>query len=151
MVEQHRDQVVALPASATAEDGFLAVVVPSGDLGENVACLDRPAGQGAGGLLDIVLGVMADAEREQLHQLAGQVLVWVPLAIGRRIQPDKQRRVVDDGAEQLPERLAGQLAEDSFCRRMAGRLSTLTLLVAKWLCHISVSRSPSGSGPNSIR
>ena len=31
---------------------------------------------------------------------------------------------------------------------MRSRFSTLRLLVAKWLCHNSVSRSPSGSGLN---
>ena len=34
---------------------------------------------------------------------------------------------------------------------MAARSLTFWLPVAKWLCHISVSRSPSGSGPSSMR
>ena len=39
----------------------------------------------------------------------------------------------------------------SFCCRIAARSSTFWLLVAKWLCHKSVNRSPSGSGVWSIR
>ena len=35
----------------------------------------------AGGFLDVALGVVADAEREQLHQLAGVVLVGLVLAV----------------------------------------------------------------------
>ena len=34
---------------------------------------------------------------------------------------------------------------------MAARSLTFWLPVAKWLCHISESRSPSGSGPSSMR
>ena len=37
------------------------------------------------------------------------------------------------------------------CRRIADRSLTFRLLVAKWLCHISTSRSVRASGPNSIR
>jgi hypothetical protein len=39
----------------------------------------------------------------------------------------------------------------SFCWRIRSRLFTFSTLVAKWLCHISASRSASGSGPNSMR
>ena len=34
----------------------------------------------------------------------------------------------------------------SFCRRIRPRSLTFSTLVAKWLCHMSTSRSPSGSG-----
>ncbi len=52
---------------------------------------DGPAGEGAGGFLDVGLAVMADPQGEELHQLAGQVLVGVPLAVGRRVEPDQER------------------------------------------------------------
>ena len=151
VLEEDRHQVVAVQAAAAAEDRLGLVVVPRGDVAEG-AVVDGPAGQGAGGLLDVVLGVVADAEGEQLHQLAGEVLVGVPLAVRRGVEPDQQRRVADRGLEQLAERGRGHGGgTSSFCRRMAARSSTLRLLVAKWLCHISVSRSPSGSGPKSMR
>jgi hypothetical protein len=73
---------------------------------------DRPAGQGTGGLLDVAFGVMADAEREELHQLSRQVLVGMSLAVGRRVEPDQQGRVADESIEQLGEGGAGVPAED---------------------------------------
>ena len=84
-----------------AEDRLVAIVVPRGGLAEG-AVGDRPAGEGAGGLLDVGLGVVADAQGEQLHQLAGQVLVGVPLAVGRRVEPDQEGRVADRGSSSSP-------------------------------------------------
>jgi hypothetical protein len=72
---------------------------------------DRPAGQRAGAFLDVLLGVMADAEREQFHQFAGQVLVGMLLAIGRSIEPDQDCRIAHHGVEQFAERFAAQRAE----------------------------------------
>ena len=68
------DDLLRLVVVVFAEDEFLAVV--------------GPAGEGAGGLLDVVLGVVADSEREQLHQLAGVVLIRVGLAVLRVVLGD---------------------------------------------------------------
>jgi len=54
---------------------------------------DGPAGERAGDFLDIVLGIVADAQGEQFHHLARQVLVGMPLAVGRRVEIDKERRI----------------------------------------------------------
>jgi hypothetical protein len=78
------------------------VVVLDGGLGE-VAVLDGPAGQTPGGLLDVGLRVVADAEGEQLHQLAAEVLVRVALAVGRGVEVREQGRLADRGIEQFGE------------------------------------------------
>ena len=89
---------------------FSAVVVADRELGEDVV-VDAPPGQGACGLLDVALGVMADAQAEELHQLARQVLVRVALAVARGVEPDQHRRVVNDSAQQRRERPSAELAE----------------------------------------
>ncbi len=92
------------------QDCLVAIIVSRGGLAE-LAIGDGPAGQGSGGFLDVGLAVMADPQGEELHQLAGQVLVGVSLAVGRRVEPDQERRVADHRLQQLAERLAGQAAE----------------------------------------
>ena len=46
---------------------------------------------------------MAHAEREQLHQFAGQILIRMPLAVGRCVQVDEQSRLTNSGAQQVGE------------------------------------------------
>ena len=150
MFQEQLRQAVAVERAGLAEDRLGARVVPRGNEPDLIAH-EPPAGQGAGGLLDVVLGVMADAEREQLHQLAGQVLVGVVLGVVGRIEPDEQGRVAEHRAQELSERGAAERAEDLVLPAHQPRSLTLRLLVAKWLCHISVSRSASGSGPKSMR
>src|SRR5690606_39358059 len=63
------------------------------------------AGQGAGALLDVAFRVVALAEREQLEQLAGEVLVGVRAAVEGVVEVLEHRRVADDAAEQPGEAL----------------------------------------------
>ncbi len=46
---------------------------------------------------------MAHAERKQLHQFAGQILIRMPLAIGRGVKVDEQGRLTNSGAQQVGE------------------------------------------------
>ncbi len=55
--------------------------------------IDGSPGQSTRGLLDIALGIMADAERKKLEQLTGEVFVGFPLPVRRGVEPDKKRRV----------------------------------------------------------
>ncbi len=66
-----------------------------------------PAGEGAGGLADVLLGVVADAQAEQLHQLAGIVLVGLPLDVAVGVEPDEHGRVPADRLEQRAELAQG--------------------------------------------
>src|SRR5262249_26299225 len=103
MLEQHFDEVVAFPLAGHSEDRLLAVVVARIVFAE-LLVNGRPAGEAAGGLLDIFLGIIADAEREEFHQLASQVLVRMPPAITRCIEPHQYRWIAKDSAKQGAER-----------------------------------------------
>src|SRR5258708_40046316 len=48
-----------------------------------------PAGEGAGGLADVLLGIIADAHGEELHYLAGEVLVGRALHVLGGIEIDE--------------------------------------------------------------
>ena len=110
MLQHDPHQVVPLPGPFAAEDGLLAGVVAGGDLGEGLV-VETPAGEGAGGLLDIVPRCNGRCRAEELHQLAGQVLIRVALAIAWGVEPHQERRVVDGGAQQFAERPTAELAE----------------------------------------
>ena len=70
------------------------------------SCRD-PAGEGPGGLADVALGVMPGAQREQLEELAGEVLVGLVLLAGSPVEPDEHGRVGDDRLEERGEAAQG--------------------------------------------
>ncbi len=110
-----------------AEDGLFAVVVLF--LLEDGPCaVDFPAGEGAGGLADVLFGVVADAEAEQLHQFAGIVLVGVALLAAPAVEPDQHGRVVGHLLEQLGEVAQGVLAHQPILAEHEARRS------APWRC-----------------
>ena len=65
--------------------------------------LKRPAGERPGGLADVVLGVVTDAGGEELHQLAGVVLIRLALPVRFGVEVDHHRRVFRYGFEQVVE------------------------------------------------
>ena len=67
-----------------------------------------PAGEGAGGLADVGLAVVAHAHGEQLHDLAGEVLVGRALHVHAGIEEGQHGRVFCHGDHQLTE-IAGAL------------------------------------------
>ena len=73
--------------------------------------IDPVTGEGPGSLLDVVLGVIADAEGEEFHQLPGKVFVRMILLALSGIQPDEHRRVARDGLYHQPEIGECMLAE----------------------------------------
>ncbi len=74
-----------------------------------------------------------------------------PLRLAGASSQIKQCRVAHRRLQQLAEGRAGQSAEQLVLAPHGRRIVDLRLLVAKWLCHMSVNRSPSGSGEKSIR
>ncbi len=81
-----------------ADDRLLALVVlvlPEDWFGAD----DVPAGERAGGFADVLLSVMADAEAEPLHQLAGVILVGVALGAALGVEPDHHGRVARHALE----------------------------------------------------
>ena len=52
-----------------------------------------PAGEGSRGLANILFGVVADAQAEQLHQLAGIVFIGPALQVAVGVKPDQHGAV----------------------------------------------------------
>jgi hypothetical protein len=98
---EHRAPVEAARA---AEEGLDALVVRRPAKQELTGFrINAPPGESARGLLDVLLAVMALAEREELHQLAREVLVGLLLAARRVVEIDQHRGVAGDRSEQLAE------------------------------------------------
>ncbi len=73
--------------------------------------VEAPAGERARRLLHVLLGVVALAEREELHHLAREVLVRRALAVLRAVEIDEHRRVLGDRMQQRAEIAGGVRAE----------------------------------------
>ena len=65
--------------------------------------LERPAGERAGRLAHVVLGVVADARGKEFHQLPGVVLVGLSFAVGLGVEIDHHRGVLRDRLQELVE------------------------------------------------
>ncbi len=62
-----------------------------------------PAGEGAGRLADIALGIVAHAHGEELHYLAGEILVRGAFHVLRRVEVGQHRRIARDVDKKLAE------------------------------------------------
>ena len=115
---QRRRRVLPAEVAAPAEDDLDAGVVAAGvvaevDVAETVDPVVAPAGEGAGLLADVLLGVAAaGAEREELHQLARVVLVGAPLRVVPPVQPDEHGRVLRDVTRSVSKSPRALLAEE---------------------------------------
>ena len=98
LLDDDVDYVPAVEIARLAEERLLTVVVVIFDeleIGRVVAhgverqrLPERPAGEGAGSGLDVILRVVADTHREQLEQLTPVVLVDRALVIFIVVQPE---------------------------------------------------------------
>ena len=89
-----RSAYASTSPTAVAEQRDGRVVVPAGEQLRGAGRpVDLPAGEHPRAGLHVVLGVSADAEREQLHQLAGEVLVRRLAGVALPVQPEDQGRV----------------------------------------------------------
>ena len=75
--------------------------------------IGMPAGKGAGRLTDVPLGIVADAQAEQFHQLAGVVLVRLALDVAVGVQPDEHGSVLAYGLEEGAELAQGMCADQA--------------------------------------
>ncbi len=106
------DDVLAVEVALVAEEGLLAVVVILGvvhELGLVVAegvqrdgLLEGPAREGPGRLLDVELGVGADAHGEQLEQLPAVVLVDAVGVVLPVVQPVDHGWILGEVEEDIP-------------------------------------------------
>ena len=76
-----------------------------------------PAAKRAGGFLNIRLRVVAHAQRKQLHQLAGEVLVRLSAAIRVSVEPHQHRHIAGNVMQQLAKAAQGVAAEERVLRR----------------------------------
>ncbi len=86
------------------EHRLVAVVVNAGP--EQVfagIAIEAPAGERTRRFLDVLLGVVALAEREELHDLAREILVRLALAVLRAVEVDEHRRVLRRRVQQRAE------------------------------------------------
>ena len=110
LLHQDVDDVAAVEPARLAQEVLAAGVVVVG-LEDELGAVAVPAGEGAGGLLHVGLGVVADPAGEQLHQLAGEVLVRVLLGARLTVEPDDHRRVAGDGQGQFADVAPGMAAD----------------------------------------
>src|SRR5262249_43288332 len=82
-VENGGDDIVAVQVAGPAQDSLLPIIVQLRLEGEVLAA-GVPAGEGTGGLADVLFRVVTDTEAEQLHHLARVVLVRLTLDIAVR-------------------------------------------------------------------
>ena len=105
-----------------AEVALRPVVVAGGDERGALGPQGQPpSGQRRGGGLHVGLAVVADAEGEELHQLAGEVLVGRPPGRLPAVEVDEHRRVDRDRAHEVGERAqAGATEEPDLSDHEAG-------------------------------
>ena len=116
------------------------------DLHRSLGGVERPAGQGAGDLLDVLLRVVADAQREQFHQLAGVVLVGLGLVAPLQVEIGHHGRVERHRFQERAEVAQGVAAVGLIL--LVERLRkavTLPVAEVKWPCQNSVITSRSGA------
>src|SRR5216683_5345644 len=90
-----------------------AVVVTGGSEDERPRlAVEGPAGETARCLLDVVLGVVPDPEREELHQLAREVLVRPTLHVAVGIEPYEHRRILRNRECEVLEMADAERAKD---------------------------------------
>ena len=113
--------------------------------------VDRPAGERPRRLADVVLGVVAHPEGEQLHELARQVLVGRPT---RLPPPSSHSSIAGSTAIACASARKSPRAEASLASRSgspSGGAAHLRMLVAKWPCQNHVIRSGNGASAAAIR
>ena len=97
--QDHIDQALTVERTCGAQDRLVAGVVLGG-VEDILVVAHRTTGQGARSRLHIGFGVRPHAEAEQLHQLARQVLIRTPAAIGSVVEIHQHRRIAHDAAQQ---------------------------------------------------
>ena len=132
LVEQYIEHGVAVEIAAAAEHGFIAVVMKDRPVSETeLARLDTPARESPRRFLDVGLGV-APALRgltqgEQLHDLAGEVLIRRFLAAIGAIQKNQHRRVFRNRMQQAAEIAQRLMAQQQVLAPHAERADYLLL------------------------
>src|SRR5438045_1438676 len=92
MSHQDINDVIAIESASLAQELFdFAVMHFSVEYEFRLNAM--PAGKSASSSLHVGLGVVADAAREELHELASKVLVGMFFGVGFSVQPDQHGRI----------------------------------------------------------
>src|SRR6266550_247756 len=102
--QQDVEHLIAIELARSAEHRLLAVVMDEAAKNELPGlAIEAPAGEGACGLLDVLLCVVSFAKGKKLHHFAREILVRRALAVLRVVEIDDHRRVARDGVQQVRE------------------------------------------------
>ena len=121
MFENDLDHIVAVEVALASEEGLLGVIVvvvpilklpvePAHREPGERRC-DRPAGECAAGLVDVLFSVVADAHREELKQLPAPVLVDGIRVVLVVVQPVDHGRVLSNFSDDVAELAHAHFAE----------------------------------------
>jgi hypothetical protein len=130
LLEDDADGVVRAPAPGLPEKGLDAIVeaLPHKDRAQPD---DAPSGQGTGCRHDVPFRVVAHTEREELQQLAREVLIWGTGAVLIVVQVDEHGGVRDDLARQLPDVTPDHAAEELVLERQVLRHAYLVVVAGE--------------------
>ncbi len=92
----------AIEVAGLAEERLLAVVVLV-FVDDEFQIDVIPAGEGAGGFADVLLGVVADAHGEHFHDFAGEVFVGRAFDVDAGVEEREHAGVLGHGDHQVPE------------------------------------------------
>ena len=95
--------VVGVPAPRHAHERLVTVIVLVGVEDELTGAIGAVTGERARGLLHVGVGVIADANGEQLHHLARVILVGLACAVLVVVQPDEHGRIASHSLQQCLE------------------------------------------------
>ena len=102
LLENDLEHVHPVEVPGAAQKRLGSVVVPR-LVDDEVQVVEVPAGEGARRLADVAFRVVAHAHREQLHHLAGEVLVGGSLHVHPGIEVVEHPRILRDRDQQLAE------------------------------------------------
>ena len=100
VAHQRGQDIVGVQVAGLAEKRLVVRVVLGGVERELTGAVERVAGERARSFLHVLLGVVADADCEQLLHFAGVVLVGPALAVLVVVEPDEHGRVAGHGLQQ---------------------------------------------------
>ena len=127
VAEDEVDDVGAVPVLGDAHERLEPVVVAVRvEVVLRAVAVERVvAGPRPGRGHDVVLRVLVDPEREELHQLAGEVLVRVALRVRVVVEPDEHRGLERHLLHEVAEVAVAIERNSAFCRYIRRASSTL--------------------------
>ena len=103
---------LALVLVGVVEELLIGVHVPVVVLAVVARRPQVPAGEHTRGGVDVRLGVVADADREELHDLAAEVLLRLRFGVALAIEPDHHRGILRHLHQEIAEVAERVLAEE---------------------------------------